>query len=221
MRNTRIVVGPHVEEIVPVLSKTIMLSNGTGSDYYYYGDYYFYTDQDNNETYPTLTQITKILELYYVPFIIAIGIIANGLSFVVFVFTHLNRLSLSVYLAALAVADIGFLCSLGLGWLDTVGFSLVHKNGWCQMMVFTSYVCSFQCVWLVVSFTIERYIAICYPLKRPEMCTVWRAKVVVASLLTVSLPGYAVTLRITAVKQMGRCSRAVRRSVDWPATPSP
>ncbi|KAG8326321.1 G-protein coupled receptor activity protein [Homalodisca vitripennis] len=50
-------------------------------------------------------------------------------------------------------------------------------------------VCSFLSVWFVVAFTVERFIAVRYPLKRPSMCTVTRAKMVlsVLTLFTLSM----------------------------------
>ena len=44
-------------------------------------------------------------------------------------------------------------------------------------------------VWFTVAFTVERFIAIQYPLQRPRMCTVHRAKTAVASLTTLAIIG--------------------------------
>ena len=49
--------------------------------------------------------ILNFLNLYVTPFIIAIGLTGNIISFLVFSLTHLKRLSSSIYLAALSVAD--------------------------------------------------------------------------------------------------------------------
>ncbi|CAB0000261.1 unnamed protein product, partial [Nesidiocoris tenuis] len=43
-------------------------------------------------------------------------------------------------------------------------------------------VCSFLSVWFIVAFTVERFIAVRYPLKRPSLCTVSKAKIVLVSL---------------------------------------
>jgi hypothetical protein len=50
------------------------------------------------------------------------------------------------------------------------------------MFIYFTYVSSFLSVWYVVSFTVERYIAVHYPLRRYEFCTTNRAKIVVLSL---------------------------------------
>ena len=49
------------------------------------------------------------VNLYFTPVIIIVGLLGNITSFFVFVTTSLRHLSSSVYLAALALADSGFL----------------------------------------------------------------------------------------------------------------
>ena len=139
------------------------------------------------------------LNKYLIPVIISVGLVGNSLSLVVFVATYLNRLSLSVYLAALAVSDSFFLLTMLVIWLNYVKFPLFHREGFCQGTVYVSYCSSFLSVWLVVSFTVERYIAICHPLKRPEMCTVGRARMVVAGLVITAMVGYSCTLWTTGI----------------------
>jgi hypothetical protein len=96
--------------------------------------------------------------------------------------------SSSYYLAALSVADFGFLATLLLVWLNSsIGVQVFNKAGWCQALVYISSVCSFLSVWLIVAFTVERFIAIQYPLHRPRMCTVARAKAIVSFLAVVAL----------------------------------
>ena len=129
--------------------------------------------------------------MYVTPILIVIGLIGNIISFLVFVGTHLRQLSSTMYLAALALADSGFLVQLFASWLGYVRIFWFHKEGWCQSFVYLSYVCSFLSVWLVVGFTAERYIAVCYPLKRQDMCTVKRAKIVVVTLTIFALVAYS------------------------------
>ncbi|XP_049792373.1 uncharacterized protein LOC126199494 [Schistocerca nitens] len=53
-----------------------------------------------------------------------------------------------------------------------------------------SSVFSFLSVWLIVAFTVERFIAVQYPLHRPRVCTVSRAKTIVLGLVGVALPSH-------------------------------
>ena len=130
------------------------------------------------------------LDLYVIPLVALAGIIGNTLSFVVFVCTFMRRLSSSIYLAALAAADLGFLVCILVSWARHIGINAYLHTGWCQALVYLTYVSSFLSVWYIVSFTTERYIAVYYPLRRQDLCTTRRAKFVVAGLAIVSFVLY-------------------------------
>ncbi|KAK0162576.1 hypothetical protein PV327_006343 [Microctonus hyperodae] len=130
----------------------------------------------------------EYLHEYYVSFIIIVGLIGNLLSSFVFLNTHLKMRSSSYYLAALAVTDFGYLMSLLCVWLNThYGWRIFNGHGWCEILVYISAVCSSLSVWLIVAFTVERFIAVQYPLHRPQMCTVSRAKKIVITLIGLAL----------------------------------
>lgn len=132
--------------------------------------------------------ILDIFHLYYIPFIISIGLVGNLLSCIVFLNTHLKMRSSSYYLAALATADFGFLIALLFVWLNSqIGWQVFNEDGWCEILVYISAVCSSLSVWLIVAFTVERFIAVQYPLHRPHMCTTRRAKTIVIVLIGLSL----------------------------------
>ncbi|KAG5875167.1 hypothetical protein JTB14_033744 [Gonioctena quinquepunctata] len=123
------------------------------------------------------------LLMYYIPVMIVVGFVGNILSCLVLLTTHLKHRSSSYYLAALAVADTGCLvCILVVYFSSNEIFDLFNKQGFCQAFLYLTYVCSFLSVWLIVAFTVERFIAVQYPLKKPYICTVSRAKVIISSL---------------------------------------
>lgn len=144
-------------------------------------------------------QMLDFLNLYFTPVIILVGVVGNMMSFLVFSTTHLTRLSSSVYLAALSVADTGFLLGLSIVWLSRVGVPLFVTNGWCQCTVYMTYVFSFLSVWNVVSFTTERYIIVYHPLQKDSFCTRRKAKVVVGLLAVTSLLMYTFALWTSGV----------------------
>ncbi len=155
-------------------------------------DVHYNVVQDSNVTLyqvPFITPFRKfirLLDYYLVPFIIAVGLIGNTISCIVFLTTKLRKLSSSVYLAALSISDMGFLLCVLASWTTNLGINLYHTNGWCQLFVFCQYVFSFLSVWYIVGFTVERFIAIRFPFKRGAMCTVRRAKIVVIFLATLA-----------------------------------
>lgn len=128
----------------------------------------------------SFTIYLQFLYTYYIPFIIAIGFVGNFLSALVFLTTHLKMRSSSYYLAALSISDFGFLFVVLLVFCSYNNiFEVFNRNGWCQFFVYLSSVCASMSVWLTVAFTVERFIAIKYPLQRPYICTVSRAKMIV------------------------------------------
>lgn len=129
--------------------------------------------------------IGDVLVFYYTPTIVFVGIIGNILSVLVFFRTKLKKLSSSYYLAALGISDTGFLILCFMNWLNFADLNLINRDVICQLYYFMQGVCSFLSVWYVVAFTVERFIAVLYPLKRQSMCTVRRAVIVLCG-LTVS-----------------------------------
>ncbi len=128
--------------------------------------------------------------IHLTPIIIVVGVVGNLLSFLVFCFTHLQRLSSSFYLSSLSLADVGFLVCLFFVWLDRIDVRLFTKEGWCQTIIYIMRVCEFLSVWSVVSFTAERYIIVYHPLQKDSFCTRRKAKIVSLCLFFYSLAFY-------------------------------
>lgn len=134
-----------------------------------------------------LQKLTHYLDYYYTPLITCTGSIGNILSILVFFRTKLRKLSSSYYLAALGISDTGFLLINFLQWLNFFDIHLYNMDILCQLFTFLSGLCAALSVWFVVAFTMERFIAVLYPLRRQTMCTVRRAKSILYGLLLVSL----------------------------------
>ncbi|XP_028156642.1 thyrotropin-releasing hormone receptor-like [Ostrinia furnacalis] len=149
----------------------------------------------DNFTYPNLTlvdyvadQVASSLNIYYTPMLVLLGLLGNGMCVSVFFTSKLRLQSTSQYLSALAISDSVFLVQLLPPWLNALGITGVfHEPGFCQVFVYTSYVTSCLSAWLVVAFTVERFVAVLYPLRRNAVCTVARARHVIASIVLASL----------------------------------
>lgn len=127
--------------------------------------------------------IGDVLTHYYTPGLVLVGSIGNILSVLVFFKTKLRKLSSSFYLAALGISDTCFLIGAFISWLNYVNIKIYNQEYYCQFFTYFSGLCSFLSVWFVVAFTVERFIAVLYPLKRQTMCTVRRAKIVLCCLI--------------------------------------
>ncbi|OWF52805.1 thyrotropin-releasing hormone receptor-like [Mizuhopecten yessoensis] len=129
---------------------------------------------------------------YFTPVIFTIGLVGNILSLRVFLTKNMRKLSASVYLAALSVADLMALCFYVLTeWIrrgipvesGQVTAPFLEQNGVCQILVYLQYISRFLCAWLVACFTLERYIGVCHPLKRKDICDVRSSRKIVFTLI--------------------------------------
>ena len=141
----------------------------------------------------TFKMVVDNMTLYVTPVIIAIGVVGNALSLAVFSLTYLQRLSSSLYLSMLSVADVVFLLALLVVWLDRVDVGLFTRDGWCQAVLYASRVSGFLAAWHVVVFTAKRYIIVHHPLRKDEFCTKRRARIVVGVVILVALVLYTPT----------------------------
>ena len=64
-------------------------------------------------------------------------------------------------------------------------------QGFCQLVIYFTYVCSFLSVWTVVGFTCERFIVVFMPLHRHRFCTRRRAAIVMGSLIGFAAVAYS------------------------------
>ncbi|XP_037525677.1 growth hormone secretagogue receptor type 1 [Rhipicephalus sanguineus] len=108
-------------------------------------------------------QVLDVLNAAYIPTVIYLGLVGNVLSLITFLFTKLRSRTSSLYMGALAVSDSGFLIVLSFAWLNERGIN-VYRHGLCLVTVFFTSVFACWSVWLTVSFTAERFVAVRYPL---------------------------------------------------------
>lgn len=116
---------------------------------------------------------TKFIRIYLLMIIYVIGVVGNGLSLTVLLRKRMARVSTYIYLAVLSVFDTVILTTgLLQTWLEELKLvsSKTHSNVGCKLTKLASYVISDSSVWLIISVTAERFIAVCYPLKAASMC---------------------------------------------------
>lgn len=127
-----------------------------------------------------LLKISQYIYVFLTPLILSLGIIGNILSLSVFLSKKLRHLSASHYLIALSIADttalIFYVCidwlKRGLSmWPNDSYIYLFHTEGFCQLFIYLGYSSRFLSAWLVVAFTVERYIAVCHPFQRYKYYT--------------------------------------------------
>lgn len=111
--------------------------------------------------------------------IFIVGIIGNIMVILVVARTKSMRTPTNCYLLSLAVAD----CLALLSTTIPIQVDFHFQNGrWvfgevgCRLIIFCQYTTTTASVLSITAFTVERYIAICHPMKAQTVCTVSRAK---------------------------------------------
>ncbi|KAK3872772.1 hypothetical protein Pcinc_022167 [Petrolisthes cinctipes] len=136
------------------------------------------------------------LLLYYIPTVVVLGLIGNMVSISVFLRTRLRRRSSSFYLAAMAGSDSACLVLLAARWLfnnsylPSLALTVLDSSVGCKIINYVGSTVTSIGVWLTVAYTLERCVAVQFPLRRLSMCTVGRAKTTIMGIVMFSAASY-------------------------------
>lgn len=139
--------------------------------------------------------------------IFLVGITGNTLVIVVVSRTRSMRTPTNCYLMSLALADCLVLLSATLPAIPETFFQI---DEWpfgevmCSLLVFLQYLGVDASSLSITAFTIERYVAICHPLRSQTVCTVKRAKRIIAGIWLFSILYCSPWLGLTVLKQVPR-----------------
>ncbi|XP_010903966.1 thyrotropin-releasing hormone receptor [Esox lucius] len=141
------------------------------------------TSTTDNQTLGEWTDFSieyKVVSIFFVILICGIGIVGNVMVILVVLTTKHMRTPTNCYLVSLAVADLMVLTAAG---LPNISESLY--GGWvygyfgCRGITYFQYLGINASSCSITAFTIERYIAICHPIKAQFLCTLSRAKKII------------------------------------------
>lgn len=134
------------------------------------------------------------LKLYAFPIWFVVGLIGNFISFFIWVSRRQRgKNSSAVYLAALALTDFILIICLFSEYMRIYLFlnSPLSINGICQLFQGVFLFLQHYSIVLTFGFTLERWIAICYPFKRHKLCSTHRALLAV-SILALVVAAFAI-----------------------------
>ncbi|ELU05116.1 hypothetical protein CAPTEDRAFT_228121 [Capitella teleta] len=128
------------------------------------------------------------IRMCFLPIIVA-GTVTNLLNFVVLSHKEMRTLSTSVYLFALAMADLGVmyieLFRVWFEWMNIVRPEVYFTDTYCKMANYTNGVVRDFSNWLIACLTFERLVMVASPYRAKDLCTVRTAKIVTLVLLLV------------------------------------
>ncbi|XP_037726394.1 uncharacterized protein LOC119557634 [Drosophila subpulchrella] len=130
-----------------------------------------------------MAEVRHVVQRILVPCVFVIGLLGNSVS--IYVLTRKRmRCTTNIYLTALAITDIAYLtCQLILS-LQHYDYPKYHLQIYWQLYGYFVWLCDsfgYISIYIAVCFTIERFIAIRYPLKRQTFCTESLAKKVISA----------------------------------------
>ena len=135
-------------------------------------------------------RIEHLLILWLQPIIVLVGTVGNTMSFAVLVRSRMRSTSVYFFLIVLTVADTSVLyASAFKTWIRMLtGFELMNvSNGSCKTVSFLILVSQHLAAWIVVLVTVDRFIAVWFPLRASTVCTVRRAALNTALLAVVTV----------------------------------
>ncbi|KAG7469975.1 hypothetical protein MATL_G00134550 [Megalops atlanticus] len=136
-----------------------------------------------NQTFGNWTEHSieyKVVSILLVTLICGIGIVGNVMVILVVLTTKHMRTPTNCYLVSLAVADLMVLTAAGLPNItDSLYGQWVYGYVGCLCITYFQYLGINASSCSITAFTIERYIAICHPIKAQFLCTLSRAKKII------------------------------------------
>ncbi|KAI0213959.1 hypothetical protein LSAT2_000955 [Lamellibrachia satsuma] len=124
------------------------------------------------------------------PLLCVTGIVGNSLVLLVLRREGLARTSANVYLSVLAIGDSSVLAVASVAFYPRLAWDvrLDETSVWaCRVIWFVHHTLANASNWTVVAFTVERFIAVRFPLRKLRVCTPRNAGVWCASLLALAL----------------------------------
>ena len=138
----------------------------------------------NETTFGKVERTKELLDdylwIYVSPIILVLGLTGNGMTLAVMCRKCLRGSTTSVYMPVMAVFDtIALTSGIIPEWSDACGFvtfNSLHPFT-CKLEKFTFYTTSDTAIWILVLFTFDRFIAVCFPLRKRSICVPRRAKI--------------------------------------------
>ena len=167
----------------------------------------------------TLTQIAAVLRRFYLPPLVATGLLLNILLVYTLLNSKLRNFSVAPYLLTLAVTDSLFLLSLLLIWISTLNIDIYNAGELCQAITFISYSCVFLSMWINVALSVDRFIMMRYPLQADSCCSTFRAKNICVMFTVIAVAVYInISLLVGVIKMENGDNRCVSTSKVCPSS---
>ncbi|XP_075833632.1 thyrotropin-releasing hormone receptor-like [Microtus pennsylvanicus] len=125
----------------------------------------------------------KVVSVFLVLLVCTTGIVGNAMVVLVVLTSQDMHTPTNCYLVSLALADLIVLVAAGLPNVsDSLVGHWIYGHAGCLGITYFQYLGINVSSCSILAFTVERYIAICHPMKAQTVCTVARAKRIIAGI---------------------------------------
>uniref|UniRef100_A0A8D0GPH6 Thyrotropin-releasing hormone receptor n=1 Tax=Sphenodon punctatus TaxID=8508 RepID=A0A8D0GPH6_SPHPU len=139
------------------------------------------SNPSSRPTFSSLPFPMPTISVFLVLGICSVGIVGNVMVVLVVLTTRDMRTPTNCYLVSLALADLTVLVAAGLPNIsDSLAGTWIYGHAGCLGITYFQYLGINVSSCSITAFTVERYIAICHPMRAHTMCTVSRAKRIIA-----------------------------------------
>ena len=144
-------------------------------------------------------KIVKYTDRYWFPILLPLGLIGNTASFLVMIRSNNRKVLTCIYMAAISINDNLMLFCVLHDFLHVVSAMNIQK--WylleCKINTFFAFFCLQCATYLVLSMTLDKYIAIKWPHRAATYSTPRRAKIIIVTItclvLMYNLPHFFIT----------------------------
>nr|AKQ63010.1 orphan G-protein coupled receptor 15 [Platynereis dumerilii] len=138
-------------------------------------------DSEIDDLYFHLQRTRFVIQKILVPIVVIVGVVLNCINIAVLTQKVMRTSSTNFYLTALACCDVLYLIfglTMGLKHYESIKHTSTYARYRLPFGKPITDTCSNSGVWITLTFTIERYIGVCYPMKGKVICTPERAKII-------------------------------------------
>lgn len=156
--------------------------------------------------------------IYITLFVSIVGLIGNACTIIVLNSASMRKWRSSTLLTALAVADFLYLSIIFLSIIDTLSKQTIglHRSLiLCQTTVYITHVCSFLSANFTLSFTLQRFVAVTFPLHANTIISSRSSTINVVLLILIGGGFYSISFFLTNTRE-GICREDEQYSLLFP-----
>lgn len=159
--------------------------------------------------------LVERLTIYITLVVSVIGIVGNAGTIIVLNQQTMRKWRSSILLSALAAVDLLYLLIILLSIIDTLTNQTIGLHSsliFCQITVYITHVCSFLSAAFTLSFTLQRFIAVLFPLHANTIISTRSSIINIFLLIFISCTFYSFSFFVTNISH-GQC----REDESYPA----